>query len=152
MSDESAQDNPWLLPKFYFAVSLGSQNNIVSFKEVLGLDIKAQIIEYRHGDSPIFSTVKMPGITKFGSIIMKKGIFVNGTNFWEWYDAIKMNTVKRETVIIYLLDENGKPTMIWTLNNAWPTKITVVNMEADANEIAVETLELSHEGLTIQNS
>lgn len=146
-----AQDGNRSLPKFYFAVCLGSQDNIVSFKEVLGLDIEAQIKEYWPGDSPIFSIVKMPGIGRFGNITMKKGIFVNETNFWEWYDAIKMNTAKRETVIIYLLDENGKPTMTWKLINAWPTKITVVNMEADANEIAVETLELSHEGLTIQN-
>ena len=93
----------------------------------------------------------MPGIVKTGNVTLKKGIFVNDNNFWKWYDAIKMNTIKRETVVIQLLDESAKPTMTWTLSNAWPTKITGTDMKSDANEVAVETLELAHEGLTIAN-
>ncbi len=93
----------------------------------------------------------MPGIARTGNVTLKKGVFVNDNNFWEWYDAIKMNTIKRETVTIQLLDERGNPTMTWTLSNAWPTKITNTDMNSDTNEVAVETLELSHEGLTIKN-
>ena len=93
----------------------------------------------------------MPGIVKTGNVTLKKGIFVNDNNFWKWYEAIKMNTIKREAVTIQLLDEKGKPTMTWILTNAWPTKITVTDMKTDANEVAVESLEFSHEGLTIQN-
>ncbi len=62
-----------------------------------------------------------------------------------------MNTVKRETVTIQLLDETGSPTMTWTLANAWPTKITGTDMKSDGNEVAVEMLELAHEGFTIRN-
>ncbi len=146
-----AQDAVWPLPKFHFTVSLGSQDSTVSFQEVSGLDTETQPIEYRHGDSPQFSTIKMPGIAKSGNVTLKKGIFVNDNNFWKWYDAIKMNTIKRETVTIQLLDEAAKPTMTWTLSNAWPTKITGTDMKSDANEVAVETIELAHEGLTIAN-
>ncbi|PHR15100.1 MAG: phage tail protein [Aequorivita sp.] len=148
---EEMQDSSWPLPKFYFTVYLGSQDNKASFQEVSGLDIEVQAIEYRHGDSKQFSTIKMPGTTKSGNVTLKKGIFVNDNNFWNWYDAIKMNTIKRETVTIQLLDETGSPAMTWTLNNAWPTKMTTTDMKAEANEVAVETLELSHEGLTIKN-
>lgn len=151
MSDGSAQDNLWPLPKFYFTVSLGSQDNTVFFQEVSGLETETQPIEYRHGDSKLFSAIKMPGIAKIGNVTLKKGVFVNDNNFWKWHDAIKMNTIKRETVTIQLLDERGSPTFTWTLNNAWPTKITATDMKADANEVAVETLEFSHEGLTIKN-
>ena len=146
-----AQDGVWPLPKFYFTVSLGSQDNTVSFQEVSGLETETQPIEYRHGDSKQFSTIKMPGIAKTGNVTLKKGIFVNDNNFWKWYDAIKMNVIKRETVVIQLLDEMGAPTMTWTLSNAWPTKITGTDMKSDANEVAVETLELAHEGLTIKS-
>ncbi len=146
-----AQDGNWPLPKFYFVVSFDSQDNEASFQEVSGLETETQPIEYRHGDSKEFSTIKMPGIAKAGNVTMKRGIFVKDTNFWKWYNAIKMNTIKRETVTIQLLDETGSPTMTWTLNNAWPTKITATNMNGDANELAVESLELSHEGLTIKN-
>ncbi|MEE9361209.1 MAG: phage tail protein [Cellulophaga sp.] len=152
MADGSAQDNVWPLPKFYFKVDLGSQDSTVSFQEVSGLDTETQPIEYRHGDSKQFSTIKMPGIAKTGNVTLKKGVFVQDNNFWDWYNAIKMNTIKRETVTIQLLDEGGNPTMTWTLANAWPTKITGTDLKSDANEVAVETLELAHEGLTIQNS
>lgn len=146
-----AQDTNWPLPKFYFMVNLGSQDSTVSFQEVSGLETETQPIEYRHGDNKLFSTIKMPGISKSGNVTLKKGIFVNDNNFWKWYDGIKMNTIKRENVVIQLLDERGSPTMSWTLSNAWPTKITGTDMKSDANEVAVETLELVHEGITIAN-
>ena len=145
-----AQDNVWPLPKFYFQVKLGDTE--VSFQEVSGLDIEAQIIEYRHGNSPEFSTIKMPGIKKAGNVTLKKGVFGKDNAFWDWFNQLKMNTIERKTVTISLLDEGGAPTMVWTLNNAWPTKITGTDMKSDGNEVAVETIEVAHEGLTIQNS
>jgi hypothetical protein len=123
-ADGATQDNVWPLPKFHFTVKLGSQDNTVSFQEISGLETET----------------------------LKKGVFVKDNNFFKWYDAIKMNTIKRETVTIQLLDEGGKPTMTWTLINAWPTKISSPDMKSDANEVAVETLELAHEGLTIANA
>lgn len=151
-TDSATQDNVWPLPKFYFTVKLGSQDNTASFQEVSGLETETQIIEYRHGNSKQFSTTKMPGIAKFGNIILKRGVFVKDNNFFRWYDAIKMNTIKRETVTIQLLDESGKPAMTWTLTNAWPTKISGIDLKSDGNEVAIETLELAHEGLTIHNA
>lgn len=145
-----AQDNVWPLPKFFFQVKLGDTE--VAFQEVSGLDIEAQIIEYRHGNSPEFSTIKMPGIKKTGNVTLKKGVFVKDNAFWDWFNQIKMNTIERKTVVISLLDESGSPTMVWTLNNAWPTKITGTDMKSDGNEVAVETIEVAHEGLTIENS
>ena len=144
------QDNVWPVPKFYFQVKLGDKE--VPFQEVSGLDIEAQIIEYRHGNSKEFSTIKMPGIKKTGNVTLKKGVFVKDNGFWDWFNKIKMNTIERQTVVISLLDEAGAPTMVWTLNNAWPTKITGTDMKSDGNEVAVETVEIAHEGLTIANS
>ncbi len=142
----------WPLPKFRFSVTLGSQDNSVSFQEISGLETETQVIEYRHGDSPQYSTIKMPGISKVGNVTLKKGIFVKDNNFFVWYNAIKMNIIKRETVVIKLLDEQGNTTMNWTLNNAWPTKITGTDMKSDSNEVAVETIELAYETLVIANS
>ena len=93
--DGSAQGAIWPLTKFYFTVSLGSQDNTASFQEVSGLDTETQAVEYRHGDSKTFSTIKMPGLAKFSNVTLKKGVFVKDNNFWKWYDAIKMNTIKR---------------------------------------------------------
>jgi phage tail-like protein len=146
------QDNVWPLPKFYFSVKVDKDLAEGTFQEVSGLDVEAQIIEYRHGNSPDFSTIKMPGIKKYGNITLKKGIFKGDNKFWDWFNKIKLNTIERQAVTISLLDEGGAPTMVWTLKNAWPTKITGTDMKSDGNEVAVETLEIAHEGLTIDNS
>ena len=149
--DGSAQSaTVWPLPKFYFEVKWDTQ--VMSFQEVSGLDIEAQVIEYRHGDNPIFSTIKMPGMVQSGNVTMKKGVFVTDNKFWDWYNQIKMNTIKRVPVTISLLDEAGAPTMVWTLSNAWPTKITSTDLNAEGNEVAVEEIEIVHEGVTIANA
>ncbi len=156
MSDGSAQDaSIWPLPKFHFEVKWdggAGTEMVASFQEVSGLDIEAQVIEYRAGNSPIFSTVKMPGIVKSSNVTLKKGIFVKDNQFYNWFAKIKMNTVARTAVTISLLDEAGAPTMVWTLTNAWPTKVTGTDLKADGNEVAVETIELAHEGLAIANA
>lgn len=141
----------WPMPKFRFEVDLGTDMQSVAFQEVSGLDVENQIIEYRKSNSSLFSTENMPGITKNGNVTMKRGVFVNDNNFWKWFDQIKMNTIVRRTVVIKLLDERGAVTMQWTLNNAWPTKITSTDLKSDGNEVAVDTLEIAHEKLTINN-
>ncbi|WP_218143917.1 phage tail protein [Nitrosomonas marina] len=137
------------MPKFYFQVKWDSQ--VMSFQEVSGLDIQSEEIKYRHGDSPEFSVIKMPGMKKVGNITMKKGVFKGDNKFWDWFTQIKMNTIKRLPVTISLLDEGGNATMVWTLTNAWPTKITGTDLKSEGNEVAIETIEIVHEGLTIAN-
>jgi len=152
MADDGSKQSTtvWPLPKFYFQVKWDS--NVMSFQEVSGLDAEAQPIEYRHGDSADFAVIKMPGIKKTGNVTMKKGVFKSDNKFWDWFNQIKMNTIKRVPVTISLLDESGAATMVWTLANAWPTKITGTDLKSDGNEVAVETIEIAHEGLTIANS
>lgn len=148
--DGSAQSKTtWPLPNFYFEVQWDT--TVMSFQEVSGLDVEAQPISYRHGSSPAFSIIKMPGLKKYGNITMKKGIFKADNKFWDWFNQIKMNTIRRVPVTIRLLDESGAPTMVWTLTNAWPTKITGTDLKATGNEVAVETIEIAHEGLTISD-
>lgn len=140
----------WPLPKFHFEVRWGSA--VLSFTEITGLDVEAEAIEYRYGDSPVFSATKMPGLKKYGNVTMKRGIFKSGNKFWDWFEQIKMNTVKRGPVTISMLDETGKSTMVWTLTNAWPTKVTGNDLKAEGNEVVVESIEVAHEGITTTNS
>ncbi|MFL9482809.1 phage tail protein [Chitinophagaceae bacterium LWZ2-11] len=146
--DGSAQSaSIWPLVKFSFQVKWDDAELI--FQEVTGLSSETQVIEYRGGNSKVYSTVKMPGIQKFGNITLKKGIFKGDKNLWDKYNAIKMNTVKRSGITISLLDESNAVAMSWKLLNAFPCKITVTDMKSDGNEVAVETMELAHEGLSI---
>lgn len=150
-SDGSKENSVWPMPKFRFEVDLGAQMKGVAFQEVSGMDVENQVIEYRKSNSPLFSTEKMPGIVKYGNVTMKRGVFVNDNTFWNWHKEISMNTIKRRTVLIKLLDEKGQVTMQWQLSNAWPTKIIGTDLQSDGNEVAVDTLVIAHEQLTITN-
>lgn len=146
--DGSAQSkSTWPLVKFAFRVTIG--NTEIMFQEVTGLSSETQAIEYRAGNSKVFSTVKMPGIKKYGNVTLKKGIFKDDKALWDMYNLVKMNTFERKTITISLLDESQAVAMSWTLTNAFPCKITVTDMKSDANEAAVETMELAHEGLAL---
>jgi phage tail-like protein len=142
------QDNIWPLPKFYFSVTLGDDAE-VSFQEVEGLESEAEVIEYRHGNNPIFAPIKMPGLKKVGNVTMRKGIFVSDSKFWQWYAQIEMNVIERRTVVVSLLDQDGNPKMVWTLNNAFPTKVTGTDLKSEGNEVAVESIEIAYETLAV---
>ncbi|WP_322052156.1 phage tail protein [Paraburkholderia bannensis] len=149
MEGDSRDLNIWPLQKFCFSLDIGDLQNS-AFQEVTGLDVETEVIEYRDNNSRQFSTVKMPGISKVGNVTLKKGIFVKDNKFWAWFEQIEMNTIKRAPAVIKLLDEMGNSTMVWTLANAFPVKITGTDLKSDGDAVAVETLEIAHEGITIQ--
>jgi phage tail-like protein len=149
MADDGSTQSAatWPLVKFSFQVKWDDAELI--FQEVTGLSSETQVIEYRGGSSKVYSTVKMPGIQKFGNVTLKKGMFLGDKALWDKYNLITMNTYKRSTITISLLDEKNEVAMSWTLANAFPVKITVSDMKSDGNEVAVESIELAHEKLTI---
>jgi phage tail-like protein len=137
------------IPKFHFQVEWGGSR--IGFTEVSGLDISTEVIEYRDGASPEYSKVKMPGQRKFSNITLKRGTFAGDNQFYEWFNTVNLNQIERRDLTISLLNENHEPVVVWKVKNAWPTKVTPTDLKADGNEVALETLELVHEGLTIQN-
>lgn len=141
--------NLWPIPKFKFKVQWDDVE--VAFQEVSGLDIEAQPIEYRHGNSPGYSVLKMPGLKKYSDVTMKKGVFKGDNKFWDWFNQINMNTIARKSVTITLLTEGDTVAMVWKLTNAFPTKITSTDLKSQGNEAAIETIVIAHEGLTIEN-
>ena len=141
--------NVWPMPKFHFMVKWNDVQ--MSFQEVSGLDAQSEEIKYRAGDSKVYSVVKMPGLIKFGNVTMKKGIFKGNNKLWEWFKKIKMNTIERTDVTISLLDESDTPTVTWKLKNAWPTKVTGTDLKAEGNEVAIESIEIVHEGFEVEN-
>jgi phage tail-like protein len=141
------QNTTWPLPKFFFSVT-GMPGNPV-FQEVSGLETEVQVIEYRAGNSGIFAPIKMPGLAKVGNITMKKGIFVTDQLLWTWFKSITMNTIARSTIVVNLLDQTGTAQYKWQLNNAFPTKLSGTDMKSDGNEVAVESIEVAYETMSI---
>lgn len=135
---------------FHFQVEWGG--NKIGFSEASGLNIENQVIEYRDGDSKEFSSVKMPGIPQYGNITLKRGIMPDDNEFFEWLNTAKrLRNVERRDLTISLLNENHEPVMSWKVSNAFPVKIEGPGLNSTGNEAAIETLEIAHEGLTIEN-
>lgn len=137
------------LPKFHFQVEWAGSK--VGFTECSGLDVETEIIEYRDGASPEYSKRKMPGMQKFSNITLKRGVFASDNEFYNWWNTVSLNTIDRRDLTISLLNEAHEPVVVWKIKNAWPTKIQSTDLKADGNEVAIETMELAHEGLSIQN-
>jgi len=135
------------LPKFHFSVEWGG--NKIGFTEVTGLDQQVEVIEYREGSSPEYSKVKMPGLQKFSNVTLKRGTFNGDKDFYYWIKTINLNTVDRRDVTISLLNESHEPVLTWKVRNAFPVKVQASDLKSDGNEVAIETLELAHEGMSI---
>lgn len=135
------------LPKFHFSVEWGGTR--IGFTEVSGLTIENEVIEYREGNSPEYNKVKMPGLHKFGNITLKRGTFTRDNDFFKWLNTVKLNTIERRDLTISLLNEEHEPVFVWKVKSAWPVKIQAPDLKSDGNEVAIETIELAHEGLVI---
>lgn len=135
------------MPKFHFEVDWGGVR--IGFTEVTGLAVETEVIEYREGNSPVYTKTKMPGMQKFGNITLKRGTFNADNEYFEWWNTVKLNTIERRDIIIKLLNEEHEPVMSWKVVNAWPSKVQSSDLKSDGNEVAIESIEVVHEGLTV---
>jgi phage tail-like protein len=92
----------------------------------------------------------MPGLRKFNNITLRRGVVKGDNEFFTWMNSIHQNNVQRRNVSITLLDEDHQPIRIYKIHKAWPCKIESSNLNATGNDVAMETIELAHEGLTIE--
>lgn len=141
--------NKYPFPVFHFRVDWGGSN--MGFSEVSGLNVESQVIEYRDGISPDYSTIKMPGMQKYANVVLKRGISSKDNEFYNLWNTHQLNKIERRDVTISLLDETHNPVMVWKLKNAFAVKVDGGSLKATGNEVAIETMELAHEGLTVES-
>ena len=138
------------LLKFHYEVSWGPDKRI-GFTEVSGLEAETEVVEYRSGDSKEYSKLKMPGMQKYANITLKRGTFKGDNDFFDWWKTTKiLGKPERRDVTITLLNEEHAVVMTWKVKNSFPTKVQSTDLKADGNEVAIETLELVHEGIEIE--
>ena len=116
------------------------------FSEVTGFDASIDVIEYREGDMTQ-TPLKIPGLKKYGNITLKQGL-VDSMVLYEWMTEGLEGDVERKTLTITLLDIAGSPAASWQIINAWPVKYTAPDFNATSSEVAIESLEIAHEGMT----
>jgi phage tail-like protein len=117
------------------------------FTEVSGFSTETSVIEYREGADPS-PPRKLPGITKYSNITLKRGI-TNDRSLWDWRKTVMDGATERRNVSIVLLDESRQEVARWNFYDAWPCKWEGPSLHAKSSEVAIETLELAHEGLEL---
>ncbi len=119
------------------------------FRECSGLDSANDAVDYREGNEDI-TVRKLPGLVKYSNITLKWGI-TDDASLWEWRKKAIDGKVERKNGSIILLDDAGEENLRWNFREGWPTKWTGPSFNATGNEVAIETLEIAHEGLELQN-
>jgi phage tail-like protein len=140
-------NNP--LTTYHFTVQWGGTR--IAFTEVSGLDLELEVIHHREGSSPEYNDRLMPGRIKYSNLVFKRGVTANDNEFYQWINTANLNTIERRDITISLLDESHQPIVIWKVKNAFPVKYTSPILLANENNIAMEALEIAHEGFSIEH-
>lgn len=117
------------------------------FRECTGLNSTQQMSEYREGTDPL-TVRKLPSQVTYNNITLKRGT-TNNDELWQWRSKIMKGEIERREVSIVLLDDTGKEKIRWNLTNCWPLTWSGPDFNATSNDVAEETLELVHEGITV---
>ncbi|NJB84324.1 phage tail-like protein [Lewinella marina] len=133
------------MPRLFFRMDWGSATDI-PFQEVTGLDALGNAAST--DDDLVFTLNGRPGARAGSSITLMRGVFPSGNDFRAWHEEIRAKPHARSPLRLTLLDEEGKPVMTWTLQNAWLTRIVSEDHVAQG-EVVIERMEVAHEGITI---
>jgi phage tail-like protein len=115
------------------------------FSDCTGFGASNDPIEYREGGEN--TTVrKLPGMTKYQNITLKWGL-TDSVELYEWFRGVVKGEVQRKNGSIIQLDSTGQEKLRWNFVNGWPAKWDGPDFSAKGNDVAIETLEIAHEGI-----
>lgn len=138
------------LPRNHFSVQWGGTN--IGFCEVSGLSIAMDASQFRDGASPTYSDQVMPGIIKYQPLFLKRAVVKGDNEFFNWFSTAKLNTVERRDIVISLLDEHHAPAVSWKFLNAFAVRLDYSPLSAECSGPMMETLEITHEGMSVEHS
>jgi phage tail-like protein len=135
--------------QFNFLVEIDGVT-VAGFSEVSGLTTDTNIIEYREGNDTFGTVQKLPGLMKYNNLVLKNGITADKARvLWNWRKKVIDGRTQRTTGAIILLDESRAPALRWNFREGWPSKWEGPALNAKTSEVAIETLEIAHEGLEL---
>ena len=139
------RNDPYL--KQNFAVEIDGVN-VAHFAEVSGLSVEVDVVEYRNGSEDI-TVRKLPGLAKYSNIVLKRGI-VGDLSLWQWLRTVRQGDAQRRNGVIVLLNEKREEVLRFSFRRGWVCKWEGPTLNAKSNDVAIETLEICHEGLEIE--
>jgi phage tail-like protein len=146
MAETGKREDPYR--SFNFLVEIDNAP-VAGFSEVSGLSQDGDVIEYREGSDVPLTVRKLTGLRKFANITLKRG-YTTGRDLWRWRLNILNGRTDRRNGSIVLLDEERNRVVEWQFENGWISKYEGPMLNAKGNEVAIETVEICHEGLRIE--
>lgn len=139
------------IQNYHFQVEWGGSK--IGFSKVRNLGMGTYYHEYRHGASPEYQVTKIPARQYFDDIILERGVFQGDNEFYEWWKETQLFSSgdMRRDITISILNSEHEPIVIWRVKNAFPNRLRMSDLDAQSNGIAIELLEITHEGLTLMN-
>jgi phage tail-like protein len=119
------------------------------FAEVIVPTASIAVVEYREGADKTSWTRKLPGRTSVSNAVLKRGITAD-LSLYQWFRAVSLGDLQRRNALIVLLDASRQDVRRWLLRDAWPVKYEGPTLQATANEVAIETLELACEDVEVE--
>ena len=139
-------NNSYPATNFHFRVDfsmLPAIDQDMCFQSVTGLSVNIETEDYLEGGENRF-VHKLPTRSNYTSLQLKRGILV-GSQLIEWVrQAIEDFVFKPLDITVSLLNEHHKPVVAWHVINAYPKSWSVNDFDAQANELAIETLEFHY--------
>jgi len=145
MPETASRYDPHTTNRFY--VEIGSVQQAI-FKECSGLQAETEVLNYEEGGVNGYQH-KLPGRTKFQNVSLKWGIS-DSNELWDWYQDVMQGKIQRKNVSIVLCNQKGEEVKRWSFERAYPVKWQGPTFKADENAVAIETLDITHEGMTLK--
>jgi phage tail-like protein len=133
---------------FNFRVEIDGLN-VASFSEASGLTADGDSVDYREGTDARNTVRKLMGLRKFSNITLKHG-YTSNDELWKWYTNILNGIPDRRSGTIVLMDEAHKDVLRWNITDAWINKIEGPSLKASGNDVAIESMDLVHEGISME--
>jgi phage tail-like protein len=141
------------LPVYNYRVTIHGlgESLVVGFSEISGLNVEYEPVYYKHGLSFALGTQIITGMRQPIRFTLKKGIVKGGDYLYRWIHGAYLNLLptSQRDILIDLCDENGHCVIRWTVKGAVPIKLDVPTFDANTNEVAIESLELTAQDVQI---
>jgi phage tail-like protein len=119
---------------------------VAGFREVSGLSGDSAVISYREGTDPVLTVRKLPGQSTWGDLTLIRGM-TKSRVLWQWRLTTLQGATERRNGSILLRDEQQRTVAEWRWENGWLSRYQGATLNATANEVAIETVVIAHEGL-----
>ena len=136
--------------QFNFLVEIDGVGTF-GFSEVSGLTTDTSVIEYREGSefaNGESTTRQLPELIKHSNIVLKRGL-TKDLSAYNWWLKVIQGQTSPASGSITLLDEARKPKLRWKFSGGWPSKWEGPALNEKTSEISIESMEITHEGLTL---